>query len=96
MGIDLEAKTGIKVRVGCDLCDSKGTLGRVLAAETLMADLDEKVKSKVALELIANTDIFKIANECDGFELTSRSDSIQNLLQAGVIDSIVAIETLRV
>ena len=97
VGLSLDQRIGIKVRVGCDLCNHDGVLGRVLAAETLMVDIDDQVKSMVAMNLSNNQkSLLDLAEQQDGFTLTSRKQSIKNLLQSGVIDDIIALETLRV
>jgi type II secretory ATPase GspE/PulE/Tfp pilus assembly ATPase PilB-like protein len=95
-GLDYRPEANLRMAVGCTSCEGLGYRGRVLAYEVLHLPSDEEVRIKLAHELEQSHNSFYKAREMRGVMFQSRGQSMQMLLDAGVVDAVSARRVLGV
>jgi type II secretory ATPase GspE/PulE/Tfp pilus assembly ATPase PilB-like protein len=95
-GLEYRPEANLRMAVGCTACEGLGYRGRVLAYEVLHLPSDEEVRIKLAHELEQSHNSFYKAREMRGVMFQSRGQSMQMLLDAGVVDAVSARRVLGV
>ena len=95
-GLEYRPESNLRMAVGCTSCEGLGYRGRVLAYEVLHLPSDEEVRIKLAHELEQSHNSFYKAREMRGVMFQSRGQSMQMLLDAGVVDAVSARRVLGV
>jgi type II secretory ATPase GspE/PulE/Tfp pilus assembly ATPase PilB-like protein len=95
-GLEYRPEANLRMAVGCTSCEGLGYRGRVLAYEVLHLPNDEEVRIKLAHELEQSHNSFYKAREMRGVMFQSRGQSMQMLLDAGVVDAVSARRVLGV
>ncbi|MEQ9107950.1 MAG: ATPase, T2SS/T4P/T4SS family [Limnobacter sp.] len=83
----IEARTGLRKKMGCTRCLSTGYSSRVAAHETLHIPVDDKMRAKFVRafknhELELPIDL----REENGVQYTSRLETLQTLMDQGLVD----------
>lgn len=89
-GLDYRPEANHRIAVGCTVCDGLGYRGRVLAYEVMSLPNDEELRIELAHLLEQSNNAFFKARDMKGVLFQSRSNSVQKLLDAGVIDALSA------
>ena len=95
-GLEYRPEANLRMAVGCTSCEGLGYRGRVLAYEVLHLPNDEEVRIKLAHELERSHNSFYKAREMRGVMFQGRAQSMQMLLDAGVVDAVSARRVLGV
>ena len=95
-GLEYRPEANLRMAVGCTSCEGLGYRGRVLAYEVLHLPNDEEVRIKLAHELEQSHNSFYKAREMRGVMFQGRAQSMQMLLDAGVVDAVSARRVLGV
>jgi type II secretory ATPase GspE/PulE/Tfp pilus assembly ATPase PilB-like protein len=95
-GLEYRPEANLRMAVGCTTCEGLGYRGRVLAYEVLNLPADEETRIQLAHELEQSHNSFYKAREMPGVLFQSRGQSMQKLLDAGVVDAISARRVLGV
>jgi type II secretory ATPase GspE/PulE/Tfp pilus assembly ATPase PilB-like protein len=95
-GLEYHPEANLRMAVGCTSCEGLGYRGRVLAYEVLHLPNDEEVRIKLAHELEQSHNSFYKAREMRGVMFQGRAQSMQMLLDAGVVDAVSARRVLGV
>jgi type II secretory ATPase GspE/PulE/Tfp pilus assembly ATPase PilB-like protein len=95
-GLEYRPEANLRLAVGCTNCEGLGYRGRVLAYEVLNLPADEEVRIQLAHELEQSHNSFYKAREMPGVMFQSRGQSMQKLVDAGVVDAISARRVLGV
>ena len=77
----------LRVKVGCARCNGRGYYGRVVAHETIVIPNVEDLRIEIADTLMKNHNQFHLVRKMPGVRYTSRANSIERLLHAGLIDA---------
>jgi type II secretory ATPase GspE/PulE/Tfp pilus assembly ATPase PilB-like protein len=77
----------LRIKVGCARCNGRGYYGRVVAHETIVIPNVEDLRIEIGDWLIKNPNQFHQVRKMQGVRYTSRANSIERLLHAGLIDA---------
>lgn len=77
----------LRVKTGCARCNGRGYHGRVVAHETIVIPNVEDLRIQIGDWLMEHPNQFHQVRKMQGVRYTSRANSIERLLHAGLIDA---------
>ena len=86
-GVTAGPVSQLRVKGGCARCNGRGYYGRVVAHETIVIPNVEDLRIEIADTLMKNHNQFHLVRKMQGVRYTSRANSIERLLHAGLIDA---------
>ena len=86
-GVAVGPISQLRVKTGCSRCNMRGYFGRVVAHETIVIPNIEQLRVEIAEWLLNNQSQFHQVRRMNGVRYTSRANSIERLLHAGLIDA---------
>jgi type II secretory ATPase GspE/PulE/Tfp pilus assembly ATPase PilB-like protein len=86
-GVIAGALSQLRVKTGCNRCNGRGYYGRLVAHETIVIPNVEDLRIEIADWLMEHPNQFHHVRQMQGVRYTSRANSIERLLHAGLIDA---------
>lgn len=86
-GVAIGPLSHMRMKEGCTKCSGRGYYGRVVAHETIVIPNVEDLRIEIADWLMEHPNQFHQVRKMQGVRYTSRANSIERLLHAGLIDA---------